>query len=115
MGLGDYLGSLEFEVARIVVLIMGDVFRYSLATGGSSCPFCPIELHVQHLFLCPNCPFRSSLPAWNDVIRAGEISDWATFVRLLFTGLFAWQTHTSFFLPISKDRISSFFGHDLGQ
>ncbi len=115
VGLGEHLGSMDYEVVRIVVLIMGDVFRYSLATGGSSCPFCPVELHTQHLFLCPNCPFRDSLPEWNAIIRAGQISDWVSFVRLLLTGLLAWQTHTVFFQPVSKNRVSGFFGQDLGH
>ncbi len=112
-GFGDYLGTIEYEVARIIVLMMGDVFRFSLSTGSSSCPFCPIQLHLQHLFLCPNFPFRHELPLWSDVIQASQVSDWALFANLLLNGLFVWQAHTSFFLPVSKTRVSSFLGHDL--
>jgi hypothetical protein len=67
---GEFLGGLEYEQARIVLLLLGDVFRFSLATTSSRCPFCPIELHTVHLFSCPNCPFRSSLPTWSSFIDA---------------------------------------------
>jgi hypothetical protein len=114
-GFGEYLGTLEYEVARIVVLILGDVFRFSLAVGSSRCPFCPVELHVQHLFLCPNCPFRTSLPSWVTIIDSFRAGDWALFIHLILSGLFIWQSRTSFFRPASKDRISAFFGRDVGQ
>jgi hypothetical protein len=37
---GEYLGTMNYEVARIVLLMIGDVFSFSLAaTVISSCPF----------------------------------------------------------------------------
>ncbi len=112
---GEHLGSLDYEIARIIVLIMGDVFRYSLAAGGSSCPFCPVELHVQHLFVCPNCPFNSALPRWSSIIQAFRVCDWAQFVQMLLVGLSIWQANTNFFQPTCKDRVSTFLGRDIGQ
>jgi hypothetical protein len=111
----EYVGGLEYEVARIVVLFMGDVFRFSLATAGSLCPFCPVQLHAQHLFLCPNCPFRGQLATWSAVIGAFRVCDWATFIRLILSAFYIWQSNTSFFRPISKDRVSRFLGHDIGR
>jgi hypothetical protein len=111
----EYLGGLEYEVARIIVLFLGDVFRFSLAVGSSLCPFCPVQLHAQHLFLCPNCPFRIELPSWPAVIDAFRVSDWARFVHLILTSFYIWQSNTRFFRPISKDRISLFLGHDVGR
>jgi hypothetical protein len=37
---GEFLGSLEYEQARVVILFLGDVFRYSLSATSSVCPFC---------------------------------------------------------------------------
>jgi hypothetical protein len=112
---GEYLGELDFEVARIMVLFMGDVFRYSLAAGGSSCPFCPVQLHAQHVFLCPNCPFRSELSSWANVLEAFRVCDWALFVKLVLSGLYVWAIRTNFFRPVCASRIGSFLGRDLGQ
>jgi hypothetical protein len=112
---GEFLGTLEYEIARIVILFMGDVFRYSLSVGSSRCPFCPVELHAQHLFLCQNCPFHRDLPVWSLVIQSFRVCDWATFVHLILSGFYIWQTHTNFFRPISKDRVSAFLGHDIGR
>jgi hypothetical protein len=78
---GEYLGVLDYEMARMIVLVMGDVFRFSLAAGSSLCPFCPVQLHFQHLFMCFICPFRGSFPSWPSVLQAFCVSDWALFVR----------------------------------
>jgi hypothetical protein len=112
---GEFIGGLDYEIARIIVVFMGDVFRFSLAAGGSQCPFCPVQLHAQHLFLCPNCPFRGDLPIWSTIIEAFHVSDWALFVRLILTGFYVWQSNTSFFRSNCKDRVSLFLGHDLGR
>jgi hypothetical protein len=112
---GEFLGGLEYEVARIVVLFMGDVFRFSLAAGNSLCPFCPVQFHAQHLFLCPNCPFRAELSPWSSVLDAFRVSNWALFVHLILSGFYVWQTHTNFFRPVCRDRVSLFLGRDIGQ
>jgi hypothetical protein len=35
---GEFLGTLDYESARIVLLVIGDVFRFSMAATGSECP-----------------------------------------------------------------------------
>jgi hypothetical protein len=115
VGFGEFLGSLDYEIARIVILFMGDVFRFSLAVSGSMCPFCPIQFHAQHLFCCPNCPFRDSLPPWSSFVQAFQISDWATVVQVIMLGFSVWQNHTSFFRTSCKDRVSIFLGRDIGH
>jgi hypothetical protein len=115
VGFGEFLGTLDFEIARIVILFMGDVIRFSLAVGSSSCPFCPVQLHVQHLFRCPNCPFRDSLPTWSSFVQAFRVSDWASVVQIIMMGLFVWQNNTVFFRSTCKDRVSVFLGRDIGH
>jgi hypothetical protein len=103
---GEYLGSLEYEQVRIVLLIMGDVFRFSMAATESGCPFCPIQLHTSHLFLCPNCPFRSSLPSWRDLLTAFHRTDWQTFVMLIFLCLQQWMRGSNSQIKWSNGSIS---------
>jgi hypothetical protein len=115
VGLGEFLGTLDYEIARIVILFLGDVFRFSLAVGSSLCPFCPVQFHVQHLFRCPNCPFSDSLPSWSSFVEAFRVNDWAAAVQVIITGLYIWQQRTNFFRQSCKDRISVFLGRDIGH
>jgi hypothetical protein len=65
---GEFLGGMEYEEARIVLMFLGDVFRFSLSATSSACPFCPTELNAVHLFTCPNNPFRHKLPTWDNLL-----------------------------------------------
>jgi hypothetical protein len=60
---GIFLGHYDLEIVRIVLLFLGDVFRFSLTAARSACPFCPIELHASHPFTCPNFPLSTPLPS----------------------------------------------------
>jgi hypothetical protein len=107
---GEFLGGLEYEQARIVLLLLGDVFRFSLATTSSRCPFCPIELHTVHLFSCPNCPFRSSLPTWSSFIDALRSSQWALSISVLYLCLREWIRGSNFFQSKVRERVNAFLG-----
>jgi hypothetical protein len=109
---GEFLGTLEYEQARVVLLFLGDVFRYSLSATGSSCPFCPVELHSVHLFSCPNCPFRDMLPSWPTFLEAVHTSQWAVVVSTLFYCLQQWIRGSNFFSTTLGDRVDSFFQRD---
>ncbi len=102
---GEFLGTLEYEEARIVLLFLGDVFRFSMAATSSRCPFCPVELHAVHLF---TCPFRQSLPTWQSALSSFHRSDWPGFVNLLFLCLQGWLLGTHFFQPRFAKRVSSY-------
>jgi hypothetical protein len=106
---GEFLGQLEYEQARIVLLALGDVFRFSLAATGSRCPFCPIELHTVHLFSCPNCPFRSSLPSWSSFLDAIHSSQWAVAISCLFICLRVWIGGSNFFNSKVRERVNAYF------
>jgi hypothetical protein len=107
---GEYLANLEYEEARIVLLLLGDVFRFSLAATSSRCPFCPIELHTVHLFSCPNCPFRSSVPSWSSFLSAIHSSQWTLSISLLFLCMREWCRGSNFFQSKVRDRIDAFLG-----
>jgi hypothetical protein len=108
---GEFLGTLEYEQARIVLLFLGDVFRFSLAATSSRCPFCPIELHTIHLFSCPNCPFRNSLPSWSSFLQAIRSSQWALSISLLFLCLREWIRGSNFFQTKVRERVDAFLGN----
>lgn len=105
---GEFLGTLDYESARIVLLVLGDVFRFSMAATGSECPFCPIQLHTQHLFLCPNCQFRDTVPSWSSFLESFQRMDWGSFISLLFLCLQQWMRGTSFFQNKMIERINGF-------
>jgi hypothetical protein len=107
---GEFLGGLEYEQARIVLLCLGDVFRFSLAATSSRCPFCPIELHTVHLFSCTNCPFRNTLPQWSSFLDAIHLSQWALSISLLFSCLREWIRGSNFFQSKVCERVDAFFG-----
>ncbi len=111
LAFGEFLGSLDYEQARIVLLFLGDVFRFSLAATGSRCPFCPIELHAVHLFLCPNCPFRSELPQWSTFLQFLHAAEWMMAVTTLFLCFRRWHRGSNFFQAKLGERLDAFF-HD---
>ncbi len=108
-GFCTYVGTLDLESARVVLLFLGDVFRFSLGATRSECPFCPTQLHASHLFLCPNCPFAHELPQWSAFINLFRSDDWKSFVMMLFVVLPIWATQTNFFSENAKRNIHHFF------
>ncbi len=108
-GFSDALGSLDFESVRVILLFLGDVFRYSMGASSSECPFCPIQLHAYHLFSCPNAPFRQELPEWQTFLQMFRDSQWRTFTFTLFVCLRIWMNQSNFFSGTAKTRISDFF------
>jgi hypothetical protein len=104
-----YVGTLDLESARVVLLFLGDVIRFSLGATRSECPFCPHQLHATHFFLCPNCPFSAELPQWSTFINYFRSNDWQSFVLMLFVVLRIWATRTNFFSDNAKRNIHRFF------
>jgi hypothetical protein len=105
----SFTGSIDFESVRVLLLFLGDVFRFSLGAARSECPYCPIQLHAAHLFQCPNCPFRSELPDWSEFLLLFRSQQWQSFVQMLFIVLRLWATHTAFFSTNAKKNINAFF------
>jgi hypothetical protein len=105
---GEFIGSIDYEQARVVLLCLGDVFRYSLSATSSRCPFCPTELHLFHLFNCPNCSFRSSLPRWAEFVQHFQSGNWLAFITMLFLCLQGWDRGSHFFHSRASARINDF-------
>lgn len=78
----EFLGTLEYEQARVVLLRLGDVFCYSISATSTWCPICPLELHLSHLFNCPNSPFRNVLPSWVDFLQSFQQGKCLSFVSI---------------------------------
>ncbi len=108
-GFGSFVGTMDLESARVVLLFLGDVFRFSMSATRSECPFCPSQLHASHLFLCPNSPFASELPQWSELITHFTSSNWNSFVTMIFFVLRVWATRTNFFNENAKRNIDRFF------
>jgi hypothetical protein len=108
LAFGEFLGELEYEHARIVLVCLGDVFRFSLAATTSRCPFCPIDLHFRHLFVCPNSPFREHVPSWHNFVQTFQAGRWSNVVQMLFLCLHAWIGGSHFFQLRVRDRVSAF-------
>ncbi len=105
---GSFLSGLPYEIVRIIIVCLGDVFRFSLGASSISCPFCPINLHFRHLFECPNAPFRSQLLSWGSIVRYFTGSDWSSFVNGLMVTLSLWMQFSSFFSRRSCVRVRAF-------
>ncbi len=74
----------------------------------SECPFCPVQLHSNHFFLCPNTPFRQELPDWQSFLSFNMLQ-WRSFIFTLFVCLRLWAARTNFFSATGKERIQEFF------
>ncbi len=107
-GFGEALGTIEYESARIILLYLGDVFRFSLAASRSICPFCPVDLHASHLFLCPNAPFRQELPLWSSFLQSFRDGQWSIFIGFLFACFSVWAQRSNFFSESAKARFRDF-------
>ncbi len=105
---GIFLGDYDLEIVRIVLVYLGDVFRFSLATARSVCPFCPIELHAPHLFTCPNFPAPTRLPSWENLLRSFRSGNWQSFMDTLFFCLSIWCDHTLFFHDRASANIKTY-------
>jgi hypothetical protein len=108
-GFCTHIGTLDLESARVVLLFLGDVFRFSLSATRSECPFCPSQLHASHLFLCPNPPFASELPSWSALITHFKTQDWKSFITMIFFVLRVWAKRTNFFSENAKRNINRYF------
>ncbi len=108
-GFGDAMGSVDYESARVIILFLGDVIRFSMGATSSECPFCPTQLHASHFFLCPNAPFRQELPNWHDFRQEFRNNHWRSFIFTLFMCLRLWDSRTNFFSATAKTRINDFF------
>ncbi len=108
-GFADAMGLVGFESVRVVLLFLGDVIRFSMGASSSECPFCPIQLHASHFFLCPNTPFRRELPNWQSFIRSFKDNQWRSFIFVLFVCLRLWANRTNFFSASGKERVLGFF------
>jgi hypothetical protein len=110
---GEFLGGLPYEIVRIILLCLGDVFRFSLGVASVSCPFCAVNLHLRHLFHCPNAPFSSELLSWGQMVSYFQSSNWGAFVSSLMITLSIWMGATSFFTRRSCARVRSFLDGDV--
>ena len=109
LGFQEYLGELDYESVRVLLIFLGDLVRFSFSRVSTVCPFCPIELHSYHLFSCPNAPFRNQLPNWNDSVCFFINESWSVFVRSVFTCLSLWMSSTNFFNQRSCGNVEAFF------
>jgi hypothetical protein len=114
-GFADALGSVHYESVRVIILFLGDVIRFSMGAASSECPFCPIQLHANHFFLCPNAPFRQELPDWQMFLQTFRDSQWRSFIFLLFVCLRVWRNSSNFFSVTAKMRIDDFFQSNGGS
>ncbi len=110
---GEFLAGLPQEIVRIILLCLGDVFRFSLGVASPLCPFCPVNLHFRHLFECPNAPFSSQIVSWGNMVSFFTNLDWNMFVSNLMFTLSIWMSSTSFFNRRSCDRVSAFLRGDV--
>ena len=108
IGFQEFLGEVDYENARILIIFMGDLVRFSLSRVSSLCPFCPCELHSYHLFTCPNAPFRAQLPLWSDSVNFFLNESWSVFIRNIFLCLSVWMSSSNFFHARCCSYVSSF-------
>jgi hypothetical protein len=109
---GEFLGNLNAEEVRIVLTFLGDTFRFSLAATGSECPFCPVQLHAAHLFTCPNCPFRDSLPRWHSFLEQFQQARWSPFITMLFLCIQTWISGSHFFQARVGERVNNYLSRE---
>lgn len=72
------LGLMEYELARVFILFMGNAWRWSIfTTPQRKCPACQMSLYSKHFFDCGALSDRpTDLLQWADFIDLGRRGEW---------------------------------------
>ena len=110
-GLATVLSELHYEQARILLLFLGNMLRWSVLTHPQeACFLCSERLYSTHLFSCRYLPSPVSLTEFYAAITS---KDFGLFVENVFLTLRHWVTsHPSKFVFRFHWNVSSFFDKD---
>lgn len=85
------MGLISHEMARIVLLFLGDMWRWSVLQQPRRRCDCLASLHVEHFFDCP-VPSRQQTCTWERLMAMGRTGEWLDFFDVLRQCLVCWDS-----------------------
>ena len=106
--LASIFSALPYEQARILLLFLGNMLRWSALTQPSEvCFLCPAKFYSTHFFACGQVQTSSSLSDFSSAIINRE---YVTLVKRIFVTLNEWTTaHPGKFVFRFRWNVLSFF------
>jgi hypothetical protein len=97
-GLKQALSQVSFEVARILLLLLGDSLCWSaLKSPTRKCPHCSSKFTTEHFFSCQR--FFAQDAGWRIFVGLCRTDSWEDFVDFVMTVLKKWVHETPLFRP----------------
>jgi hypothetical protein len=108
---GDALGELSFESARILILFLANLTRFScLSPRNSPCPFCNATMYTQHFFDCDQYQALGDEPvSWSDFVSMFVRREWMEGISSAFRRLYGWSRHANIFSLNIRHRVDEYF------
>ncbi len=96
---GDTLGELSFESARIFILFLANLTRFScLSPRNPACPFCNESMYTPHFFDCDQYQaLGDEQLSWSDFVSLFVRCEWMDGISSAFRPLHGWSRRTNIF------------------
>ncbi len=108
---GETLGELSFESARILILFLANLTRFSfLSPRNSPCPFCNETMYSQHFFDCDQYQALGDEPvSWTDFVSMFVQREWMEGISSMFRRLYGWSRRANIFSGHTRHRVDEYF------
>jgi hypothetical protein len=108
---GSLLGKLPFESARIFVLFLANLTRFSfLSPRNAPCPFCNVVMHSSHFFDCDQYNELGDEPiSWSDFVSLFVRREWMDGISCVFRRLYGWSRRANIFQPHIRHRVNEYY------
>lgn len=84
------MGEVDHEVARLILLFLGDMWRWSVLSTPTRRCTCGASLHSEHFFSCP-APDVKQRVEWRALLSMGRRGEWLEFTAELKECLQVWS------------------------
>ncbi len=109
--LGEALGELSFESARIFILYLANLTRFScLSPRNSPCPFCNTSMYTQHFFDCDQYQALGDEPvSWSDFVSMFVRQEWMDGIYSMFRRFYGWSRRTNILNLNTRHHVDEYF------
>jgi hypothetical protein len=108
---GDTLGELSFESARIFILFLANLTRFScLSPRNPACPLCNESMYTRHFFDCDQYQaLGDEQLSWSDFVSLFIRREWMDGISSALRCLYGWSRRTNTFGQKARHRVEEYF------